>query len=93
MFGLDPGPQNEHSYVAANDGFKNRAWDDIKPGSLYCIELSVRENMFVVSEDVQNILMLELSEDAQQLTVEGRQTSECSKGPWRFQGMERTFYR
>ena len=49
--------------------------------------------MFVVSEDVQNILMLELAEDAQQLTVEGRQTSECSKGPWRFQGMERTFYR
>ena len=74
-------------------GLVNRAWDDIKPGKNYCVELKVKENMFVVAEDVHKILIINVSEDGKQLTVEALDNNQCGDGPWQFQGGERTFYR
>ena len=49
--------------------------------------------MFVVAEDVHKILILKVSEDGKQLTVEALDNNQCWDGPWVFQGGERTFYR
>ena len=93
IFGLDHGPHGEYSYLASQSGLVNRAWDDIKPGKNYCVELKVKENMHVVADDVHKILILKVSEDGKQLTVEALQNDKCGEGPWQFQGGERTFYR
>ena len=93
LFGLDHGPHGEYSYNASKDGLVNRAWDAIKSGENYCIELRVKENMFVVAEDVHKILILNVSEDGKQLTVEALQDDKCGDGPWQFQGGKRVFYR
>ena len=92
-FGLSGGGHNEYSYIALQSGLVNRAWDDIKPGKNYCVELKVKENMSVVAEDVHKILILNVSEDGKQLTVEALDNNQCGDGPWQFQGGERTFYR
>ena len=91
--GLDHGPHGEYSYIASESGLVNRAWDDIKPGKNYCVELKVKENMFVVAEDVHKNLILKVSEDGKQLTVEALDNNQCGDGPWEFQGGEKTFYR
>ena len=93
IFGLDHGPHGEYSYIASESGSVNRAWDDIRPGKNYCIELRVKENMFVVDEDVQKILIIKVSDDGNQLTVEALDNNECGDGPWVFQGGEWSFYR
>ena len=80
-------------YIALESGLVNRAWDDIKPGKNYCVELRVKENMHVVAEDVHKILILKVSEDSKQLTVEALNNNQCGDGPWEFQGGEKTFYR
>ena len=49
--------------------------------------------MFVVDEDVHKNLILKVSEDGKQLTVEALDNNQCGEGPWSFQGGERTFYR
>ncbi len=46
-----------------------------------------------VAQDVHKILILKVSEDGKQLTVEALQNDKCGEGPWQFQGGERTFYR
>ena len=92
-FGLDRGSHSEYSYIASESGLVNRAWDDIKPGKNYCVELRVKENMHVVAEDVHKILILKVSKDSKQLTVEALDNYQCGEGPWSFQGGERTFYR
>ena len=92
-FGLSGGGHNEYSYIALQSGLVNRAWDNIKPGKNYCVELKVKENMFVVAEDVHKILIINVSEDGKQLTVEALDNNQCGDGRWQFQGGERTFYR
>ena len=49
--------------------------------------------MHVVAEEVHKILILKVSEDTKQLTVEALDNYQCGEGPWSFQGGERTFYR
>jgi hypothetical protein len=49
--------------------------------------------MFVVDEDVQKILIIKVSDDGNQLTVEALDNNECGDGPWMFQGGEWSFYR
>ena len=92
-FGLSGGGHNEYSYIALQSGLVNRAWDDIKPGKNYCVELKVKENMFVVAEDVHKILIINVSEGGKQLTVEALDNNQCGDGRWQFQGGERIFYR
>jgi hypothetical protein len=92
-FGLDSGSHAEYSYIASHSGLVNRAWDDIKPGKNYCVELRVKENMFVVAEDVHKILILKVSEDGKQLTIEAIDTNKCGEEYWEFQGNQKTFYR
>ena len=92
-FGLDSGPHAEYSYSASKNGPANLAWDNIKSGKNYCVELRVKGNMFVISNDVHKILIVSLSEDAKKLTVEAIDKNKCGDGPWVFQGGEKTFYR
>ena len=49
--------------------------------------------MFVIAEDVHKILILNVSEDGKQLTVEALDNNQCGDSQWTFQGGEQTFYR
>ena len=89
-FGLDYGA---HSYIFSGTGLVNQKWDEMDSGQTYCTELKVKENMFVVAEDVHKILILKVSGDDKQLTVEALDSNQCGDGPWTFQEGERTFYR
>ena len=49
--------------------------------------------MFVVAEEVYKKLILKVSEDGKELTVEALDSNQCGDGPREFQGGEKTFYR
>jgi len=65
----------------------------VKPSHTYCTELRKKINQYMWKEEVERILMTQLSEDGTALTVEAIQNEKCGEGPWMFQGGERTFYR
>ena len=88
-FGLDYG---QYSYITVPEGLVNRPWDSVKPGDIYCTELSesYKENG---DGSARVLLLLELSENGSALTVETLSDDKCGSGPWLFQEGHRTFYR
>ena len=89
-FGLDYG---QYGYSFVSEGLVNLRWDLVKPGQMYCSELRSLINYQAFSQLVENILILQLSEDGTALTVEATNNDKCGEGPWSFRGRERTFYR
>ena len=89
-FGLDKG---QYGFRFVSEGLVNLRWDLVKPGNTYCSELRTLENYQSFSSLVENILILELSEDGDALTVGALPNNTCGNEPWIFQGGERTFYR
>ena len=89
-FGLDKG---RYGFRFVSEGLVNLKWDLVKPGNTYCSELRASDNYQAFSSLVENILILELSEDGDELTAEATSNDKCGDGPWSFQGGERTFYR
>ena len=71
----------------------NQKWDQIESGQTYCTELKIEDDQDDIRNDINKIILIELSEDGNQLTIEAIDTSKCGEGPWEFQGGERTFYR
>ena len=89
-FGLDYG---QYSYVSSGTGLVNQQWDQIESGQTYCAELKIEDNHDDIPNDINKIILIELSEDGKQLTVEALNNNQCGDGPWEFQGGEKTFYR
>jgi len=88
-FGLEYG---QYQINTIPKGLVNRKWDSIEPGQTYCSEFG--ESWDEDSElTIEKILIIQLSEDAKGLTLEGINNEKCGEGPWVFQGGERTFYR
>ena len=88
-FGLDYGG---YHIVTASAGLVNRRWDAIKPGHTYCAEFIEVQNEESAST-LTKVLIMRLSEDGLDLTVEAITGDKCGDGPWTFQERERTFYR
>ncbi len=88
-FGLDYGG---YHIATVSEGLVNRRWDAIKPGHTYCaefIEVQNEESALTITK----VLIMRLSEDGLDLTMEAITGDKCGDGPWSFQGGERTFYR
>ena len=71
----------------------NQKWDQIESGQTYCTELKIEDDQDDIRNDINKIILIELSEDGKQLTIEAIDTSKCGKGSWEFQGGRKTFYR
>ena len=91
-FGLDYN-EAQYYFTAVTDGVVNRGWDSIKTGQNYCSELKKGSNMYERDTQIHKILILSLSEDATELTIEAIDKDACGTGPWKFQGNARIFYR
>lgn len=89
-FGLN---QGKYTFSIATDGSVNQRWDFIKPGQTYCSEIKHQINNSEIAAEVHRIVIVDISNNGRQLTIEALDERQCGDGPWSFQGGERTFYR
>jgi hypothetical protein len=71
----------------------NRKWDQIESGQTYCTELKVEDDDDGIPNDINKIILVELSGNGKRLTIEAIDTNKCGEEPWEFKGGGKTFYR
>ena len=91
QFGLENIDQG-YRYEIADDGFVNRRWDEVVPGNIYCMELGPAINVFEHDKPSKTILV-SVSDDGLEITLEAVDGSVCGGGPWSFSGNQTTYYR
>jgi hypothetical protein len=85
-----------YTFTTEASGFVNREFNDIADTEIYCFDTLYDSLSSLLSESqayMDFIILLQLADDGNSMTIEKQELSNCGSGPWNFTAIAVEFFR